>query len=72
MAVLLKLQERQIIEYHAKNNDSTVAFNEIREDDRTINRVSKYLEEQNSLKKSNLKRFWNMPPTIQPAKADNS
>ncbi|OJX52263.1 MAG: recombinase RecQ [Flavobacterium sp. 38-13] len=51
MAVLLKLQERQIIEYHAKNNDSTVTFNEIREDDRTINRVSKYLEEQNSLKK---------------------
>lgn len=53
-AVLHKLQERQIIEYHAKNNDSTITFNEVREDDRTINRVSKYLENQNNLKKAQL------------------
>jgi len=55
LAVLNKLQERQIIDYHAKSNDSTITFNEVREDDRTINRVSKYLENQNDLKKAQLK-----------------
>lgn len=54
VAVLNKLQERQIIDYHAKNNDSTITFNEVREDDRTINRVSKYLENQNDLKRMQL------------------
>jgi len=54
VAVLNKLQERQIIDYHAKNNDSTITFNEVREDDRTINRVSKYLENQNDLKRTQL------------------
>ncbi len=54
-AVLLKLKERQIIDYHSKNNDTTLIFNEIREDERTISRVSKYLENQNQLKKEKLK-----------------
>lgn len=54
VAVLNKLQERQIIDYHAKGNDSTITFNEVREDDRTINRVSKYLENQNNLKRAQL------------------
>lgn len=54
LVVLNKLQERQIIDYHAKNNDSTITFNEVREDDRTINRVSKYLQNQNDLKKAQL------------------
>lgn len=54
LAVLNKLQERQIIDYQAKSNDSTIIFNEVREDDRTINRVSKYLENQNDLKRSQL------------------
>jgi len=54
VAVLNKLQERQIIDYHAKNNDSTITFNEVREDERTINRVSKYLENQNDLKRMQL------------------
>ena len=51
VTVLEKLQEKQIVTYHSKNNDTTLIFNEIREDDRTINRVSKYLENQNQLKK---------------------
>jgi ATP-dependent DNA helicase RecQ len=55
LAVLNKLRERQIIDYHAKSNDSTITFNEVREDERTINRVSKYLENQNDLKKAQLK-----------------
>ena len=54
-AVLQKLKEKDIIDYHSKNNDATLIFNEIREDERTINRVSKYLENQNHLKKEQLK-----------------
>ena len=52
--VLQKLKEKDIIEYQAKNNDASILFNEIREDERTINRVAKYLERQNQLKKSQL------------------
>lgn len=48
--LLQKLKEKNIIEYQAKNNDATLIFNEIREDERTINRISKYLELQNNLK----------------------
>ncbi|MCC9071549.1 RecQ family ATP-dependent DNA helicase [Flavobacterium sp. F-65] len=54
-AVLQKLKEKEIIEYNSKNNDASILFNEIREDDLTINRVSKYLEKQNNLKKDQLK-----------------
>ena len=53
-AVLHKLKEKDIIAYHAKNNDASILFNEIREDERTINRVAKYLEKQNQLKKEQL------------------
>lgn len=51
MELLHQLKEKQIIDYKAKNNDATLVFNEVREDERTINRVSKYLENQNKLKK---------------------
>jgi ATP-dependent DNA helicase RecQ len=50
LSVLEKLKTLDIIEYHKKNNDATIIFNEVREDERTINRVSKYLETQNSQK----------------------
>lgn len=53
-AVLEKLEEKEIIEYKSKNNDATILFNEVREDDLTINRVSKYLEKQNKLKRDQL------------------
>ena len=49
-SVLEKLKERNIIDYHKKSNDSTIIFNEIREDERTINRIAKYLEKQNKQK----------------------
>lgn len=52
--VLEKLKDKEIIEYNSKNNDSFILFNEVREDDLTINRVSKYLEKQNNLKKDQL------------------
>ena len=52
--LLEKLRDKEIIEYKSKNNDATILFNEVREDDLTINRVSKYLEKQNQLKKDQL------------------
>ena len=48
-----KLKEKNIIDYIAKNNDVTIIFNEIRDDDRTINKVAKFLENQNNLKTTN-------------------
>ena len=54
LLVLQKLKEKEIIDYTAKNNDATITFNEIREDDRTINRIAKYLEAQNNLKTQQL------------------
>jgi ATP-dependent DNA helicase RecQ len=50
LSLLQKLKEKDIIEMIAKNNDASITFNEIREDERTINRVSKHLESQNKLK----------------------
>jgi ATP-dependent DNA helicase RecQ len=55
LAILHKLHEKQVIELHAKNNDATLTFNEVREDERTISRVVKYLEAQNKLKTEQLK-----------------
>jgi ATP-dependent DNA helicase RecQ len=52
--VLGKLKEKKIIDYQQIGNDSTLVFNQIREDDLTINRVSKFLESQNKLKKEQL------------------
>lgn len=59
LAVLHKLKDKEIIEYHSKNNDAILTFNEIREDERTINRVSKYLVRQNELKKEQLQSVLN-------------
>jgi len=57
--VLEKLKEKNIIDYHSKNNDTTLIFNEIREDERTINRIAKYLENQNQLKKEQFEAVLN-------------
>lgn len=53
--LLQRLKNLLIIDYEARSNDSGLVFNEVREDERTINRVSKYLEAQNTLKKAQLK-----------------
>jgi len=55
LSLLQNLKEKSIIEMIAKHNDATITFNEVREDERTINRVSKYLEAQNQLKTEQLK-----------------
>lgn len=50
LETIQKLKEKDIIDYNANTNDSILTFNEIREDERTINRVAKYLQAQNQLK----------------------
>lgn len=55
ISLLRKLKEKEIVEFQTKNNDATLIFNEIRDDERTINRVAKYLESQNNLKKEQFK-----------------
>src|SRR5690606_20084892 len=55
LSLLDKLNNQEIIAYRAQNNDASIVFNEIREDDRTINRIAKHLEAQNKLKVEQLK-----------------
>lgn len=52
--VLRKMHEREVIELITRTNDSIVTFNEIREDELTINRISKHLENQNKQKTEQL------------------
>jgi ATP-dependent DNA helicase RecQ len=54
LSLLQKLKEKNIVDYIAKSNDATITFNEVREDERTINKVSKYLIAQNELKTQQL------------------
>lgn len=54
LAILEHLHQKEIIAYKALGTDSTIVFNEVREDERTINRVSKFLVLQNDLKKQQL------------------
>ena len=54
LSLLHKLSEKQVIDLTAKNNDAAITFNEVREDERTINRVSKHMEAQNKLKTEQL------------------
>lgn len=57
--VIDKLAASQCILLHAKNNDSSITFNEAREDDLTINRVAKFLEHQNKLKEEQFQSIVN-------------
>lgn len=52
LKTLENLEQNGCIIIAKLNNDSSITFNEIREDNLTINRVSKYLENQNNLKKN--------------------
>jgi ATP-dependent DNA helicase RecQ len=45
-----RLSQKGIISLQSSGNDSSITFNEVREDDLTINRVSKFLEKQNEIK----------------------
>ena len=50
MNLLERLAQKEIITLRSSGNDSTITFNEVREDEHTINRVSKFLENQNDIK----------------------
>jgi ATP-dependent DNA helicase RecQ len=52
--LLQKLKASGIIALEMRQNDSSLVFNDIREDERTINRIAKYLLEQNKLKTTQL------------------
>lgn len=54
LQLLKQLSKKEIIDLKANGNDSTLIFNEVREDERTINRVSKFLVKQNDQKKAQL------------------
>jgi ATP-dependent DNA helicase RecQ len=45
--LLAQLERVEMIDQTKQHHDTSVTFHEMREDDRTINRVSKYLESQN-------------------------
>jgi ATP-dependent DNA helicase RecQ len=57
--LLEKLQKMEIAAYFSQKNESKITFLEVREDDRTINRVSKHLENQNLVKKNQLQSVVN-------------
>jgi ATP-dependent DNA helicase RecQ len=52
--LLNKLNEKQMVLFKSKKNDTRITFNEVREDEQTINRIVKYLEAQNRLKEEQL------------------
>ena len=52
--LLEKLKKLNIISYFSQESESKITFLEVREDDKTINRISKHLESQNFAKKNQL------------------
>lgn len=59
VSILKRMHEKEICTFHSQNNDSSITFNEIREDELTINRISKYLEQQNEIKISQFEAVQN-------------
>lgn len=48
--VLKRMHQKDVCFLHSQSNDSQLTFNEVREDDLTINRVAKFLQQQNEIK----------------------
>lgn len=48
--MLHRLAAKEIITLRSSGNDSSITFNEVREDEHTINRISKFLETRNEIK----------------------
>ncbi len=63
LKILEQLHKKEIISFRANGNDSILIFNEVREDERTINRVSKFLTIQNDLKTKQLESVLNYVST---------
>lgn len=49
-ALLQRLAQKEIVAFKSSGNDSTITFNEVREDELTINKTIKFLEQQNTVK----------------------
>jgi ATP-dependent DNA helicase RecQ len=54
LADLQQMHADGVLDLWTKNNDALLTFNENRDDERTINRISKHLNSQNNIKKSQL------------------
>lgn len=52
-----RMHQSNVIDLKIHNNDSNITFNEAREDELTINRVSKFLETQNQQKEEKFKKM---------------
>jgi ATP-dependent DNA helicase RecQ len=63
LKVITHLHENNYINLRIQNNDSSITFNEAREDALTINRVAKFLENQNELKTDQLRQVVNYAST---------
>lgn len=50
MQILKRMEGQGVISLRALGNDSSIVFNEVREDEHTINRIVKFLEQQNRIK----------------------
>jgi len=48
--VLKRMHQKEVCVLHSQSNDSQLTFNEVREDELTINRVAKFLQQQNEIK----------------------
>jgi len=50
ITLLQKLEQKGVVALRTTGNDSSITFNEVREDEHTINRISKFLVQQNDIK----------------------
>jgi len=50
IVLLQKLEQKGVVALRISGNDSSLTFNEVREDEHTINRISKFLVQQNDIK----------------------
>lgn len=50
VSILEKMQEKGLAEFRSGSQDATLLFHEVREDERTINRVAGFLKEENTRK----------------------
>ncbi|MFN3755884.1 MAG: ATP-dependent DNA helicase RecQ [Flavobacterium sp.] len=54
LTILHAMENSELIELNSKNNDAGITLNEVREDERTVNRTLKYLQSQNDLKRQQI------------------
>ena len=57
--VLERMHQKQLISYRSSGSDSRITFNEVREDEHTINRIAKFLEKQNDIKSAQFESILN-------------